>query len=75
LVAGRLVGFCGLTVGKPNSAPTQYLAGGYELVRRYGNADPAMRVLNAAGDARRLGHTDPLPIDFLRDAAQETVAL
>ena len=51
--------------------PTQYLAGGYDLVRRYENAEPPMRaVLDAAGDARRLGHTAPLPLAFLRTAAE-----
>jgi hypothetical protein len=49
---------------------TQFLAGAFELVARYEEADEATRaVLWAAMDARRLGHGPYLPEDFLHRAA------
>ncbi|MFF0206156.1 hypothetical protein [Streptomyces sp. NPDC005017] len=49
---------------------TQYLAGAPELEARYRQADETVQaVVHAAVDARRLGHTAPLPGPFLRDAA------
>lgn len=49
---------------------TQYLAGGPALVERYETAPPAARALiEAATDARRLGHDTELPISFLKGAA------
>ncbi len=49
---------------------TQYLAGGPSLVERYETAPPAARALvNAALDARRLGHGLDLPMTFLESAA------
>lgn len=49
---------------------TQYLAGARELVRRYEQAPPEARApLDAAADARRLGHSEALPEAFLRAAA------
>ncbi|MFE6153623.1 hypothetical protein [Streptomyces sp. NPDC057889] len=49
---------------------TQYLAGTHELVTLYNNAPPTARaVLDAAADARRLGHSATLPRDFLQAAA------
>ncbi|MFB6987950.1 hypothetical protein ACFC0C_16365 [Streptomyces sp. NPDC056178] len=48
----------------------QYLAGGPALVERYETAPPAARALvNAAMDARRLGHGMDLPMTFLEGAA------
>ncbi|MFB6718893.1 tetratricopeptide repeat protein [Kribbella sp. NPDC056345] len=49
---------------------TQYLAGVPGLLRRYRTASPVARaVLDAAIDARRLGHPVHLPPAFLRRAA------
>ncbi|MFC4062903.1 hypothetical protein ACFOWE_31830 [Planomonospora corallina] len=49
---------------------TQYLAGGPALIARYDNAEPAARaVLDAAIDARRLGHGPALTRLFLEEAA------
>ncbi|MFF0250796.1 P-loop NTPase [Streptosporangium sandarakinum] len=49
---------------------TQYLAGGPALLERYDNAEPAARaVLDAAIDARRLGHGLALPRLLLEQAA------
>ncbi|MEU1409214.1 hypothetical protein ABZ471_44480 [Streptomyces sp. NPDC005728] len=49
---------------------TQYLAGARELVARYEQASPEVRaVLDAAADARRLGHGELLPEALLRAAA------
>ncbi|ONH25519.1 effector-associated domain EAD1-containing protein [Pseudofrankia asymbiotica] len=49
---------------------TQYLAGGPELLARYDNAPPAARaVIEAAMDARLLGHSSSLPRGLLEDAA------
>ncbi|WJV47144.1 hypothetical protein [Streptomyces flavofungini] len=49
---------------------TQYLAGGPALVERYETAPPAARALvNAAMDARRLGHGTDIPMAFLESAA------
>ncbi|MFJ9937326.1 hypothetical protein ACIRSJ_29890 [Streptomyces virginiae] len=48
----------------------QYLAGGPAQLERYATATPTARaVLEAAMDARRLGHGPDLPQDFLRAAA------
>ncbi|WP_434444398.1 hypothetical protein [Lentzea sp. E54] len=50
---------------------TQDLAGAPDLVRRYETAGPAQRaIIHAAMDARRLGHRESLPEDFLRAAAR-----
>jgi TPR repeat protein len=49
---------------------TQYLAGAPLLVDRYRKAEPAARaVLDAAIDARRLGHPPDIPASLLRQAA------
>ena len=49
---------------------TQYLAGAPLLVDRYRKAEPAARaVLDAAIDARRLGHPPAIPAGLLRRAA------
>ncbi|MGV9600710.1 hypothetical protein ACWDR1_29010 [Streptosporangium sandarakinum] len=49
---------------------TQYLAGGPALLERYDNAEPAARaILDAAIDARRLGHSLALPRLLLEQAA------
>ncbi len=49
---------------------TQYLAGVPELLSRYRTAPPDARaVLDAAIDARRLGHPVHLPVGFLHQAA------
>ncbi|MYS86600.1 hypothetical protein [Embleya scabrispora] len=50
---------------------TQFLAGAPQLLTRYHDAAPPMRALiNAAMDARRLGHSTALPLAFLADAAE-----
>ncbi|MCZ2825997.1 MULTISPECIES: hypothetical protein [unclassified Modestobacter] len=55
--------------------PTQYLAGGVFLLERYTNATaPEQALLNAAGDARRLGHPRVLPEAFLLQAAEDYLA-
>ncbi|MBG0818283.1 hypothetical protein [Planomonospora sp. ID82291] len=49
---------------------TQYLAGGFALAERYDNAGPGARaLLDAAVDARRLGHSLLLPRALLEYAA------
>src|SRR6266536_585328 len=49
---------------------SQYLAGVPELLQRYRNASPGARALiNAAIDARRLGHPLPIPHALLEQAA------
>jgi hypothetical protein len=49
---------------------TQYLAGGPALLERYTTAPPAAKaVITAAMDARRLGHSLPLPRSLLAHAA------
>jgi hypothetical protein len=49
---------------------TQYLAGGPALLERYTNTEPAARaILDAAIDARRLGHSLALPRLLLEQAA------
>jgi hypothetical protein len=49
---------------------TQYLAGGPVLLERYTTAPPAAKaVITAAMDARRLGHSLPLPRSLLTHAA------
>jgi TPR repeat protein len=49
---------------------TQYLAGGPALLERYRNAPPAAKALiEAAMDARHLGHSSPLPQPLLEAAA------
>ncbi|MFD7137796.1 hypothetical protein, partial [Streptomyces sp. NPDC059894] len=49
---------------------TQYLAGSPALLERYRNAPDAARVLiEAAMDARRLGHGEDLPLTLLEAAA------
>lgn len=49
---------------------TQYLAGGPALLERYRNASDAARALiEAAIDARRLGHGEDLPLTLLEAAA------
>jgi tetratricopeptide (TPR) repeat protein len=49
---------------------TQFLAGVPALLERYRNAPPAARALiDAAMDARRLGHSLYLPLDLLEAAA------
>ncbi|MFF0503250.1 hypothetical protein ACFYUH_06575 [Streptomyces fimicarius] len=49
---------------------TQYLAGARELLARYEQAPPEARaLLDAAADARRLGHVPALTQTFLRHAA------
>ncbi|WP_203018215.1 effector-associated domain EAD1-containing protein [Frankia sp. AgW1.1] len=49
---------------------TQYLAGAPELLGRFRNAPPGARaVIEAAMDARRLGHGPALPRGLLEDAA------
>ncbi|WP_203780971.1 tetratricopeptide repeat protein [Paractinoplanes rishiriensis] len=49
---------------------TQYLAGAPELLQRYHKAPPAARaILDAAIDARRLGHPPALPHSLLEQAA------
>ncbi|MFC9330210.1 hypothetical protein [Kitasatospora sp. NPDC057015] len=51
---------------------TQYLAGGPALQERYANASPTARaVLEAAMDARRLGHGLELAAGFLAEAATD----
>jgi hypothetical protein len=58
-------------IDQAQDRPTLYLAGGYDLLRRYENATPAQAaVLDAAADARRLGHPPDLPVAFLRTAAE-----
>ncbi len=53
-----------------DSRITQYLAGARELLARYEQAPPETRaLLDAAADARRLGHGELLPEVFLRAAA------
>ncbi|MEN3540773.1 tetratricopeptide repeat protein [Microbispora sp. ZYX-F-249] len=54
----------------PEGRLTQYLAGGPALLELYDNAEPAARaVLDAAIDARRLGHGPALPHLLLAEAA------
>ncbi|WP_182906835.1 hypothetical protein [Microbispora sp. H13382] len=54
----------------PEGRLTQYLAGGPALLELYDNAEPAARaVLDAAIDARRLGHGPALPRLLLAEAA------
>ncbi|MFF3819585.1 tetratricopeptide repeat protein [Streptomyces bluensis] len=49
---------------------TQYLAAAPALMERYRNAPPAAKaVIDAAMDARRLGHSLALPLTFLEAAA------
>ncbi|MEV6116323.1 hypothetical protein AB0L59_28555 [Streptomyces sp. NPDC052109] len=49
---------------------TQYLAGARELLNRYDHAPPEARaLLDAAADARRLGHSEALPRSFIEPAA------
>ncbi|MER6358033.1 transcriptional regulator [Streptomyces sp. NPDC001634] len=49
---------------------TQYLAGVPALLERYRTASPgAKAVIHAAMDARRLGHSEGLPLPFLEEAA------
>ncbi|MFF2954981.1 hypothetical protein ACFVVU_26985 [Kitasatospora sp. NPDC057965] len=51
---------------------TQYLAAGPLLVQRYELAAPAARaVIEAAMDARRLGHERDLPLSLLMEAAPD----
>ena len=51
--------------------PIQFLAGSAYLLRRYRTAAPqALAVLNAAGDARKAGGPQILPLSFLRVAAE-----
>ncbi|MFF2789894.1 tetratricopeptide repeat protein [Streptomyces sp. NPDC058049] len=50
---------------------TQYLAGAPELIKIYRTSSPGTRsVLEAAMDARRLGHPPGLPLSFLETAAE-----
>ncbi|MGW2974112.1 SEL1-like repeat protein [Streptomyces mirabilis] len=50
---------------------TQYLAAGFELTSIYQTAAPGPRaLLDAAMDARRLGHPTSLPLPFLAAAAE-----
>lgn len=50
---------------------TQYLAAGFELMSMYKTAAPGPRaLLDAAMDARRLGHPISLPLAFLASAAE-----
>ncbi|MGW2420806.1 tetratricopeptide repeat protein [Streptomyces sp. NPDC001709] len=50
---------------------TQYLAAGFELVAIHSEASPGPRaLLDAAIDARRLGHPLGLPLPFLATAAE-----
>ncbi|MYS71278.1 hypothetical protein GTY88_12705 [Streptomyces sp. SID5926] len=50
---------------------TQYLAAGFDLVRIYREAAPGPRaLLDAAIEARRLGHPLSLPLPFLATAAE-----
>ncbi|MGW3982100.1 hypothetical protein [Streptomyces mirabilis] len=50
---------------------TQYLAAGFELTDLYNTATPGPRaLLDAAMDARRLGHPIGLPLPFLAVAAE-----
>ncbi|MEU1287969.1 hypothetical protein [Kitasatospora sp. NPDC005856] len=58
----------------PDGSITQTLAGGPALVQWYEQADGAQNcygkaVVTAAMDARRLGHTSPLPLTLLQAAA------
>ncbi|KAB8172868.1 hypothetical protein FH610_041990, partial [Microbispora catharanthi] len=54
----------------PQGRLTQYLAGGPALLELYDNAEPAARaILDAATDARRLGHGPALPRLLLAEAA------
>jgi tetratricopeptide (TPR) repeat protein len=54
----------------PDGMITQYLAGGPALVARYRTASPAARaVIEAAMDARRLGHGIGIPRSFFEHAA------
>lgn len=54
---------------EPDGHLTQYLAGGPALKRRYGTASaPARALMDAAIDARRLGHGPLLPRSLLLDA-------
>ncbi|WP_148311548.1 tetratricopeptide repeat protein [Amycolatopsis japonica] len=50
---------------------TQTLAGGHELLQHYLTAPNPMDqlLLDAAGDARRLGHTSPMSVSLLRAIA------
>lgn len=49
---------------------TQYLAGAPSLLERYSHLPPPARaVINAAIDARRLGHPPQLPLNLLANAA------
>jgi TPR repeat protein len=55
----------------PDGMITQYIAGGPELLRIYRTAVPGIRaLLQAAMDARRLGHPPGLPLPFLAAAAE-----
>ncbi|MFE5863896.1 tetratricopeptide repeat protein, partial [Streptomyces virginiae] len=50
---------------------TQYLAGAPELIKIYLTSSPGTRcLLEAAMDARRLGHPPGLPLSFLETAAE-----
>jgi tetratricopeptide (TPR) repeat protein len=52
--------------------PIQYLAGAAYLLQRYTDATPTERaVLDAAGDARRAGAPQQLPLAFLEEAARD----
>lgn len=54
----------------PEGRLTQYLAGGPALLELYDNAEPGARaILDAAIDARRLGHGPALPRRLLAEAA------
>ena len=51
--------------------PIQYLAGARELLKRYDQATPPLRaVLDAVGDARRVGVPRPFTVEFVERAAQ-----
>ncbi len=56
----------------PDGQVTQYLAGGPQLVRRYGGpgGDPyGQAIITAAMDAARFGYAGPLPAALVQDAA------
>ena len=60
-----------LALREDPNRPIQFLAGGRYLLERHRTADPShLAVLDAAGDARRLGGSGYLPLAFLERAAR-----
>jgi hypothetical protein len=61
-----------LALAQNPEQPIQFMAGAVYLIDRYENASPEARaVLNAMGDARRLGASAQLPLAFLEQAARD----